>query len=86
MSQTKGLLEVLKDFAGGTSIHGLAYVVDNKKSVKTRFFWAIVFSSLILYASIELRNSVLCKKFDKICVSFIPFFVFGFWSLLATEL
>ena len=66
MSQTKGLLEVLKDFAGGTSIHGLGFVVDRKKSLKTRFFWAIVFSSLIIYASIELRNSVLCKRFDKI--------------------
>ena len=66
MSKTKGLLEVLKDFAGGTSIHGLGYVVDSKKSVITRFFWAIVFSSLIIYASIELRNSVLCKRFDKI--------------------
>ena len=68
MSQTKGLLEVLKDFAGGTSIHGLGFVVDRKKSLKTRFFWAIVFSSLIIYASIELRNSVLCKRFDKIWI------------------
>ena len=66
MSQTTGLLEVLKDFAGGTSIHGLAFVVDSKRSLKTRFFWAIVFSSLIIYASIELRNSILCKRFDKI--------------------
>ena len=65
MSQTKGLLEVLKDFAGGTSIHGLGFVVDRKKSLLTRCFWAIVFSSLIIYASIELRNSVLCKRFDK---------------------
>ena len=68
MSHTKGLLDVLKDFAGGTSIHGLAYVVDNKKSVTTRLFWAIVFSSLIIYASIELRNSILCKRFDNIWI------------------
>ena len=68
MSKTKGLLEVLKDFAGGTSIHGLGFVVDSKKSLLTRFFWTFVFSTLIVYASIELRNSVLCKRFDKIWI------------------
>ena len=73
MSHTKGLLDVLKDFAGGTSIHGLAYVVDNKKSVTTRLFWAIVFSSLIIYASIELRNSILCKRFDNTWIKRILF-------------
>ena len=57
---------VLTDFAGSTSIHGLGFLVKKDYSVKEKLFWALVFLSLTLYASLELRLAVVCKYFQLI--------------------
>ena len=56
-----GLLQVFTDFAGGTAIHGLGFLVNKSYSVKEKLFWAVVFLTLLLYASLQLRVAVFCK-------------------------
>ena len=55
------VLQVLKNFAGKTSIHGLGFVVDYRLSVFTRVTWALIFTGAIIWASIQLQFSVTCK-------------------------
>jgi hypothetical protein len=55
------VLQVLKNFAGKTSIHGLGFVVDYRLSVFTRVTWALIFTAAIIWASIQLQFSVTCK-------------------------
>ena len=55
------VLQVLKNFAGKTSIHGLGFVVDYRLSVFTRVTWALIFLAAIIWASIQLQFSVTCK-------------------------
>ena len=56
-----GILKLLKDFAGGTSIHGLGFMVHKQSSTLKKFTWALLFLAAILYASLELRVKVTCK-------------------------
>ena len=58
-----GLLGVLKDFAAGTSIHGLMFIVDPKLSSLKRNTWSFVFIAALMYATHELNLSVICKKY-----------------------
>ena len=58
---TNMVLQVLKNFAGKTSIHGLGFVVDHRLSVFTRATWALIFTAAIIWASIQLQFSVTCK-------------------------
>ena len=53
-----GILQVLKDFAGGTSIHGFGYLVSPKSSSWTKIIWAISIFVAMMYATLEMRNSV----------------------------
>jgi hypothetical protein len=68
------VLQVLKHFAGATSIHGLAFVVDSRLSIFKRVTWALIFTAAIMWASIQLHFAVTCKlriKFLKISNQFV---------------
>ena len=55
----KGLLQVLKDFALGTSIAGLKYLAQ--PSLVTRVVWAIIIIFALIFAGIDLNKAVVCK-------------------------
>ena len=55
------VLQVLKDFAGVTSIHGLAFIVDTRLSVSKRLAWSLIFTAAIMWASIQLQFAVTSK-------------------------
>ena len=55
------VLQVLKDFAGATSIHGLAFIVDIRLSVAKRVAWSLIFTAAIMWASIQLQFAVTSK-------------------------
>ena len=52
------VLEELQDFAGGTSIHGFGYLVSAKSTSRTKIVWAISIFVAMMYATLEMRNSV----------------------------
>ena len=58
-----GILEVLEDFAWGTSIHGFTFMVHPANSVPKRIVYALAFLAAIIYASIELNKAMICKFF-----------------------
>ena len=60
-----GVLNVLKEFALGTSIHGLKFVAESKLTTLKRTVWAFVFIGAMLYAVQEIRNSANCKILAK---------------------
>ena len=53
--------KILQDFAGGTSIHGFGYLVSPKSSSWTKIIWAISIFVAMMYATLEMRNSVIGK-------------------------
>ena len=55
------VLQVLKKFAGATSIHGLAFIVDTRLSVFKRVTWSLIFTAAIMWASIQLQFAVTSK-------------------------
>ena len=55
------VLKVLREFAGGTSIHGFTFVVSPKSSSRTKIIWAIAIVVALSYASWEMKNSVFSK-------------------------
>ena len=55
------VLQVLRDFAGGTSIHGFTFLVRPTSSPLTKAIWAIAIVIALMYASAEMRNSVISK-------------------------
>jgi hypothetical protein len=55
------VLKVLQEFAGGTSIHGFGFLVSPKSSQLTKVIWALLLVAALLYASLEMRNSVIGK-------------------------
>ena len=55
------VLQVLRDFAGGTSIHGFTFLVRPTSSRLTKVIWAIAIVIALMYASAEMRNSVISK-------------------------
>ena len=54
-----GVLQVLRDFAAGTSIHGFTFLVDKRSSPSTKLIWAFSLIVALTYASLEMRNSVI---------------------------
>ena len=56
-----GLLDVFREFAGGTSIHGLTFLVQPKSSKFTKISWALVIIGALVYASYQLNLSRICK-------------------------
>ena len=55
------VLKVLREFAGGTSIHGFGFLVSHKTSARSKIIWAISLVVAMIYASAEMRNSVISK-------------------------
>ena len=55
------VLKVLREFAGGTSIHGFTFLVNPKLSSRTKIIWAIAIVVALSYASWEMKNSVIGK-------------------------
>ena len=55
------VLQVLRDFAGGTSIHGFTFLARPTSSPLTKVIWAIAIVIALMYASAEMRNSVISK-------------------------
>ena len=55
------VLKIWQDFAGGTSIHGFGYLVSPKSSLWTKNIWAISIFVAMMYATLEMRNSVISK-------------------------
>ena len=56
-----GVLKVLREFAGGTSIHGFGFLVQPTLSTRTKIIWTISLVVAIFYASYEMRNSAISK-------------------------
>ena len=56
-----GVLKVLQEFAGGTSIHGFTFLVSPKTSARSKIIWAISLVVAMMYASAEMRNSAISK-------------------------
>ena len=55
------VLKVLREFAGGTSIHGFTFLVRPESSSWTKIIWAISLVVALTYATLEMRNSVVGK-------------------------
>ena len=55
------VLQVLREFAGGTSIHGFTFLVSPKTSTRTKIIWALLLVVAMMYATLEMRNSVISK-------------------------
>ena len=55
------VLKVLREFAAGTNIHGFAFLVSAKSSSRTKIIWAISLVVALMYATLEMRNSVVGK-------------------------
>ena len=55
------VLQVLREFAGGTSIHGFTFLVRPETSTRTKIIWALLLVVAMMYATLEMRNSVISK-------------------------
>ena len=55
------VLKVLREFAAGTNIHGFVFLVSPKSSSRTKIIWAISLVVALMYATLEMRNSVISK-------------------------
>ena len=60
------VLDVLKEFALKTSIHGLTFIAQPKLSTLTRVSWIYIFIAAMVYAGHELKLAVICKSLKKI--------------------
>ena len=49
------VLKLLREFAGGTSIHGFGFLVSPKTSPRTKIIWAILLVVALFYASMVSR-------------------------------
>ena len=56
-----GVLQVFKDFAAGTNIVGLKYLVMPQLTVVMRVFWGFIIGSAVIFAGTELNKTVVCK-------------------------
>ena len=57
------VLEVLREFSAGTSIHGFTFLESPKSSSRTKIIWAIAIVVALSYASWEMRNSAISKYY-----------------------
>jgi hypothetical protein len=55
------VFKVLREFAGGTSIHGFTFLVRPESSTWTKIIWTICLAVALTYATLEMRNSVVGK-------------------------
>ena len=59
------VLKIWQDFAGGTSIHGFGFLVSPKTSTRSKIIWAMSLVVALMYATLEMRNSVMGKCISK---------------------
>ena len=59
------VLKVLREFAGGTSLHGFGFLVSPKTSTRSKIIWAMSLVVALMYATLEMRNSVMGKYISK---------------------
>ena len=55
------VLKVLREFASGTTIGGFKWIFDPKSSRTEKIIWTISLAVALMYASLEMRNSVVGK-------------------------
>ena len=60
-----GVVNVLKEFALGTSIHGLKFIAESRLSTLQRTIWAFFLIGAMVYAVQEIRNAANCKTLSK---------------------
>ena len=59
------VLKILREFAGGTSLHGFGFLVSPKTSTRSKIIWAMSLVVALMYATLEMRNSVMGKCISK---------------------
>ena len=57
------VLKVLREFAGGTSIHGFGFLVHPKSSSIDKIIWFILLAVAIAWASFQMNLSVISKYY-----------------------
>ena len=85
-----GILQVLTDFASGTSIHGLSFIVQPQLPIWKRVAWTLFFIAAMIYATERLRIAIISKH------DFIPdgYYICNFyltkilklWTALQTQI
>ena len=63
-----GILQVLIEFARGTSIHGLTFIVQRQLPIWKRVTWTLVFIAAMVYATERLHVAIIGKN-GKIYIS-----------------
>ena len=53
--------KLLKDFGEGTSIHGLAFMVESQSSLLKKLTWFFLFFASVVYASLQLKTAIFGK-------------------------
>ena len=56
-----GILQVLTDFASGTSIHGLIFIVQPQLPIWKRVTWTLFFIAAMISATVRLRSAITSK-------------------------
>ena len=56
-----GILQVLTDFASGTSIHGLIFIVQPQLPIWKRVTWTLFFIAAMIYATVRLQIQIISK-------------------------
>ena len=56
-----GILQVLRDFASGTSIHGLTFIVQPQLPIWKRVTWTLFFIAAMISATVRLRSAIISK-------------------------
>ena len=57
----KSITRLLKEFADGTSIHGLAFMVDSQASLLKKLVWFFLFLASVVYATLQLKTAIVGK-------------------------
>ena len=86
------VFKALREFAGSTSLHGFSHLVCPKSSPRTKTIWALSLIAAIIYASYEMRNSVMGKlwyvqihllKFELTFLSILSIYsIMFYWNLV----
>ena len=56
-----GFLDILKEFAEETTIHGLVFMAQSKQSVFRRLTWALLFVIFLIYSTFQMKTAIDCK-------------------------
>ena len=78
--------KLLKDFGEGTSIHGLAFMVESQSSLLKKLTWFFLFFASVVYASLQLKTAIFGKFSNNLfnLTSLIIFFILS--SLISSSL